>query len=445
MNPDIVKSLAEFIDTSYTPYHAVDAAKSYLAAHGTILLDEREPWKLEPGVRYMVLKGGSLIAFMPGVRKPGEAGVAIACAHTDSPGLKVRLGSEHSSKGLRRVGVEIYGGPILSGWFDTPLALSGRIAYEKDHEIVTALYDSVHPVGLVPRLAIHLDRDANKGTEHNPHHHLPVLLGLGDFEPSRNLAKLVAESLGIDPELILGADLFFRDSAKAVLIGGQQAGGMAAYSGINPEGLLNAPRLDDLAGCHAILEAFSQAQVASFTQVACLLEAEEIGSKTAQGADSSFLRDILSRISLAAKAPAEDFYRMISRSFCVSIDAAQAWNPSYAEKYDERFSPLLGGGPAVKSNANRRYASDASTEAAFRALCKRAGVKSQTYMSRADMQPGTTIGPITASRLGIRTVDVGHPLLAMHSIRETIHGADHAAMAKALEVFYSTSPDIVRD
>lgn len=439
MSRELVKNLCEFIDASYTPYHAVEAAANYLAARGAIRLDEGEAWKLEPGIRYFVVRDGSLIAFMPGTGNPGQTGASLACAHTDSPALKVRLESEHVSKGMRRVGVEVYGGAILAGWFDTPLALSGRVAYRRSGRISTALYDSAGPIGIVPRLAIHLDRDVNKGVEYNAHHHFPVLLGAesqvaaGAPQGSR-LAALVAEAVGVEPGDILGADLYFRDAGKAALFGDSET-----------TRLVNASRLDDLAGCHAALEGFCGQGITPHLRLACLLEAEEIGSRTAQGADSSFLRDLLSRITLAMKLPAEDFYRMLARSFCLSIDAAQAWNPSYPEKYDERYSPLLGRGPAVKANANKRYATDAATEAAFRNLCSESGIRVQTYMARADMQPGSTIGPITASRLGIRTVDVGHPLLAMHSIRETLHPADHEAMTKAVAAFFAGSPDFARE
>ena len=431
---DTTKNLCDFLDASPTPFHAVDNAAAYLAAHGAVALDEKDVWNLEPGAAYYVTRGSSaIVAFRPGLLPFGTSGFIMAGAHTDSPCLKIRRGAERASRSMLRVAVEVYGGAILSGWLDRPLALAGRVLLRGGEGLRETLYSSGRPVGLIPNLPIHLNREINKGFEYNPHQHLPVLVEVAGADASAEgdswLARLVAADLGVDPEAIAALDLSFVDAQGACVFGRDGAGE-----------LVNSPRLDDLAGCHAILEAFGAAQPTARTQVACLLDAEEVGSMTAQGAASSLVRDALARINLAMKGSAEDFYRAVPRSLCVSVDGAQAWNPAYPEKFDEGFSPLLGKGPAVKMNVNQRYATDALSAEDFAETCRRAGLPFQTYMSRADIQPGTTIGPISSSRLGVRTIDVGHPLLAMHAIRETIEGSDHRAMTDALREFYKEAP-----
>jgi aspartyl aminopeptidase len=288
----------------------------------------------------------------------------------------------------------------------------------------------------VPDLAIHLNREINKGFEYNAQGQLPVLvaalpgreasISTGAAGPSWAIG-LVAAELGVEPDDILGADLFFVDAQRPLLFGADAE-------------LVNGPRLDDLLGCHAILEAFSGAVGADHGIVACFLDNEEVGSRTAQGADSSFLRDILGRICSLSGCGTEDFYRALASSFCVSVDVAQAFHPSYADKYDEFYAPVLNGGPALKSNANFRYATDARSEAVFRLLCADAGVPCQKLMSRADMAPGTTIGPMSSALTGVPTVDVGAPLLSMHAIRETAGARDHEAMIAALGALYRRGP-----
>ena len=437
------RSLCDFIDASPTCFHAADNIREYLAAHGALPLDEKEEWRLEPGVAYYIARGSSsVIAFRPGLKSLGQSGYVLAGAHTDSPSLKIRSDSEKSARGMLRIPVDVYGGAILSGWLDRPLSLAGRAILRDGAKLREVLYNSGKAVGIIPNLPIHLNRDINKGMEYNPHQHLPVLVeisGKADAETAAAptwILRKIADDMGAAATDIMAADLFFYDSEKAFVFGQTTEG-----QDSNAQGeLINAPRLDDLAGCHAILEAFCAAQPGDHMQIACFLDAEEIGSMTAQGANSSFVRDILARVNLAMKAPAEDFYRAGARSLCLSVDAAQGWNPAYTEKYDEKFSPLLGKGPAVKVNVNQRYATDVLSESLFKMVCESALLPWQKYMARPDTQPGTTIGPISASRLGVRTVDIGHPLLSMHAVRETIDGADHRAMIEVLKSFYRELP-----
>jgi aspartyl aminopeptidase len=434
-----IKRLMDFIDASPTPFQAVDNLIGMLGAMGAQALDERKLWQLEPGAVYYVSRGGrSLVAFRMGLKAPAEAGFLLAGAHTDSPALKVRPEKELQSKDYMRLALESYGAPILSGWLDRPLGIAGNIAVRDGDGVSLRFYISHEPFAVIPNLAIHLNRDINKGFEYNLHQHMPAFFGLvssgtgeagASSESARSaetgfsefLARVAAE-LGVEPAAIVSADLRLFDIEPSRLLDGS---------------LINAPRLDDLAGCAAVMEAFVGVEARAATQVACFFDAEEIGSMTLGGAQSSYLRDILARITLVSRNSGQDFYRALSCSSCVSVDASQAWHPGYPEKFDEFYTPVLGKGIAVKSNANMNYATDFNSLQIAEIAAAKANLNIQRYMSRADIQPGKTIGPITASRTGISTVDVGHPLLAMHAIRETIAASDHLDMIAFLRAFYS--------
>ncbi|MFZ2781720.1 MAG: M18 family aminopeptidase [Rectinemataceae bacterium] len=445
------RALCDFIDASPTAFHAADNLSAALQARGAVELSETETWNLEPGAAYFVRRGGSaLIAFRPGLRSAGESGFVLAGAHTDSPGLKLRLEKALASRNLIRSPVEVYGGAILSGWLDRPLGLAGRIAMKGRNGVEVRLYSSGNAVGIIPNLAIHLNREVNKGFEYNPHIHMPVLVDALDPDAAKSgtgsehswALDFAASSLGMDPDGILGADLYFFEPQKAIVLGSANLSNGAAGNGPVRGGIVNGPRLDDLAGCQAVAEAFIASAATEHGQVACFLDAEEVGSMTAQGADSSFLRDVLARICIASGAAAQDFYRALARSFCISVDAAQAWHPAFPEKFDERYAPLLNAGPAVKAGANWRYATDAIAEARFRTACTASGVRCQKYMSRPDIAPGSTIGPITSAHLGVKTVDIGHPMLSMHAVRETIGAHDHADMIAVIAASYARSPEV---
>jgi len=420
----------DFIDASPTPFQAVDSLKSTLVAAGALALDERDLWQLEPGALYFVERGGSaLIAFRVGLKPASESGFLLAGAHTDSPTLKLRPEKELDSKGYLRLSLESYGSAILSGWLDRPLGIAGSIAVRDNGSISTRYFISHEPMAVIPNLAIHLNREINKGFEYNLHQHMPALFGLarpkdegGSAPQSSEIMRRIASELGIDPGAVVSADLRFFDMEASKLIDGS---------------LVNSPRLDDLAGCAAIVEAFIGVEAQAATQVACFFDSEEIGSMTTGGAQSAYLRDILARVTLASRSSGQDFYRALANSSCVSVDASQALHPGYPEKFDDYYTPILGRGIAVKSNANMNYSTDIVSARIAATVAERAGVATQRYMARADLQPGKTIGPITASRTGIPTLDVGHPLLAMHAIRETIAASDHLDMIKFLAAFYA--------
>lgn len=434
----------EFIDASPTPYHAVDNLIGMLDAAGAQRLDERQVWQLEPGAMYYVCRSGSsLIAFRMGLRFSGDTGFLLAGAHTDSPSLKLRPEKQLKSKGYLRLALESYGSPILSGWLDRPLGVAGNVAVREGSDIHPHLFASDKPFAVIPNLAIHLNRDINKGFEYNLHQQMPAVFGIahaasqeenqagGNGLEGRNLfperevsgiLERIGEQMAVDPANIVSADLRLFDCSPSQVIG---------------EELINAPRLDDLAGCLAVMEGFSASEAQEATQIACFFDAEEIGSMTPGGAQSAYLRDILARIVLASRNSGQDFYRALANSACISVDASQAWHPGYPEKFDEFYTPVLGKGIAVKSNANMNYATDFTSLQIAETVAAKAHLQIQRYMARADIQPGKTIGPITASRTGISTVDVGHPMLAMHAIRETIAASDHLDMIAFLRTFYS--------
>jgi len=431
-----IKHLVDFVDASPTPFHAVENITNMLRAEGAISLDEREIWRLEPGAVYYVSRGGSaLIAFRLGLKPVSEGGLLLTGAHTDSPALRIRGEKTLSSNGYRRVALESYGSLILSGWLDKPLGVAGNVLLRENNEIISRYYLSDEPIAVIPNLAIHLNREINKGFEYNLHQQMPALFGLSRSKkntaieaakplPSQSseFIERIASDMDISPDAIISTDLRFFDMQTSTII---------------DNSLINAPRLDDLAGCAAIIEAFLEAEAQAATQVACFFDAEEIGSMTPGGAQSAYLRDILARISLAYQNSGQDLYRALARSACISVDASQALHPGYPEKFDEFYSPILGNGIAIKANANMNYATDIFSMKIAEEVAAKAKIPLQRYMARADIQPGKTIGPITASRTGIPTLDVGHPLLAMHAIRETISVSDHLAMIAFLQAFYA--------
>jgi aspartyl aminopeptidase len=459
-----IRALCDYIDASPTAFHAVDSAMALLKAQGGIRLYETDSWHLDPGTLYFVVRDdAALIAFRTGLSTPGEAGFAIAGAHTDAPGLRARIEKSVGARGMERVAVEVYGGPIHSSWLDRPLSLAGRfVTKSADGSPRVGLVNFARPVAQIPNLAIHFNREVNKGVEFPVHTALLPLVaakgspgsagssGLagtagaagsagsagaaGSTGPGNSswVLRALAAETGVPEADILSAELTFSDAAKSFVYGEQGE-------------ILSAPRIDNLAGCHAILTAFCSAKPATHGQMAVLFDNEEIGSGTSRGADSSLLSTIISRICLASPAnQAEDVYRALARSFQVSVDGAQAWHPGYADKFDEDFAPVLNGGPAVKANANVRYATEAIGEAMFRLWCAKAGIPCQRFRMRADLAPGSTIGPVSSALLGVRTVDVGMPMLAMHSARETAGALDHDMMVAALEVFYASGPGVAQ-
>lgn len=403
---DNVQDLATFIQSSPTPFHAAHNMAERLLAAGYQQLDEREQWDLDEGGRYFVLRNqSSLIAFSLGEADALQRGLRIIGAHTDSPCLKVKPQPELNRNGLWQLGVEVYGGALLAPWFDRDLSLAGRVTCrDKDGDFHNLLVDFKRPIAVIPSLAIHLNRDANINNPINAQTDLPPVLA-HTLEPNRDFRYLLNAHLSSQhPEhtsmQVIDYELSFYDTQPPTIIG------------LNNDFLAGA-RLDNLLSCHAGLTALLDSDGTQACVLICT-DHEEVGSSSACGADGPFLEDVLKRL-LPDDA---DRIRAIQRSVLVSADNAHAVHPNFADRHDDNHGPALNAGPVIKINSNQRYATNSETAALFRVLCEYADVPVQSFVVRSDMACGSTIGPITASRLGVRTVDVGAPTFAMHSIRE---------------------------
>jgi aspartyl aminopeptidase len=417
--------LLAFIDAAPTPYHAVAEVRERLRGQGFVELDARDEWKPEPGQRAFTIQGGGTIAaFVVGSAAPSEAGFLILGAHTDSPNLRIKPAAELVQAGHRQLAIEVYGGVLFSTWLDRDLSLAGRVVLRGG---ATALVNFERPLCRIPNLAIHLDREVNtRGLILNPQNHLTPTLGLERKAPEHSLRELLADTLKAHPSApragdIVSYDLCLYDTQPS------------AIGGADGE-LLFAPRLDNLTSCYAITRALiASVNDAAPTRVAVLYDHEEVGSQSAAGARSAFLQSVLERLATSHReAGPQAAARALARSLLVSVDMAHAVHPNYSDKHDRQHRPKLGQGPVIKSNVNQSYATDAPGAAAFAEACESSGVRAQHFVSKNDMPCGSTIGPIAAARMGVRTVDVGNPMLGMHSCRETSGAADVTPMIAAL-------------
>lgn len=427
---DAVADLLAYIDRSPTPYHAVAESVRRLEAAGYRAAAETDLWELQPGDRRAVVRGdGSVVAFEVGALSPAEGGFRVIGAHTDSPNLRLKPRADLAQHGYRQLAVEVYGGALLHTWLDRDLSLAGRVTLADGAAPRTVLVDFGRPVLRVPNLAIHLQREiAKEGLKLNAQTHLVPVVGLEDAPP---LPELLASELraaghaSARAEDVLAFDLMTAD-AQPGCVGG--ARGEFVFS----------PRLDNLASCHAAMSALLGAGGAlpPFTRVVALHDHEEVGSRSATGAAGNLLADVLGRIAGGFKGgEPQALSRAVARSLLVSADMAHAVHPNYADRHEPGHRPVLGRGPVLKHHASQAYASDARTAGFFAALCERAGVTPQHFASRSDLACGSTIGPISAARVGIPTVDVGSPMLSMHSCREMAGTADVEPMIDVLRLF----------
>lgn len=428
--PDVVADLLAFIDRSPTPYHAVAEAVRRLEAAGYQRADEAELWEFSPGERrYVVRSEGSLVAFEVGAVSPAQGGFRVVGAHTDSPNLRLKPRPDLEAHGYRQLAMEIYGGVLLHTWLDRDLSLAGRVTLREGDTARTLLLDFGRPLLRIPNLAIHLQRELrSEGLKLNQQTEAVPVAGLEDAPP---LAELVATELrarGLAEAAagdLLSWDLMSYDVQPS------------SVAGLRGEFLL-APRLDNLASCHAGVRALLDAAGApDFTRVLVLYDHEEVGSRSAQGAAGPLLHAVLERVVAGFKGgEPQGLARALAHSLLVSVDMAHAVHPNFADKHEPGHCPLLGRGPVLKHNANQSYASDARTSGLFELLCARAGFECQHFVSRNDMACGSTIGPITSARVGIPAVDVGNPMLSMHSCREMAGSADVQPMIDVLGLFY---------
>ncbi|MDP5181068.1 M18 family aminopeptidase [Blastococcus sp. BMG 814] len=408
--------LRAFVDASPSPAHTVAELVRRLGAAGFTELAEADAWAPAPGGRHFVVRHGSVIAFRLGSGPLAETGLRLVGAHTDSPTFKVRPRWEVRQSGYRLVGVEPYGGGLWHTWLDRELTVAGRLVLRGGRTALVRLPGA--PLRL-PSLAIHLDRSVREGLTLDPQQHL-VPVWDRDLGTGPGLADALADAAGVDLRDVVGTDLVLADTQPSA-----RAGADGTW--------VAAPRLDDLACCHSGLLALLAAPAGARTQVLVCNDHEEVGSGSMSGARGSFLEDVVRRLA-AATDPGDPqaAHRALARSVLVSADMAHAVHPTRAERHEPAHRPELGGGPVLKVNANQAYATDAASGGWFTERCDEAGVPVQTFVTRADLPCGSTIGPLTATRLGVTTVDVGAPMLAMHSCRELASAHDVPLMVGAL-------------
>lgn len=431
MEQETARKLIEFIHESPTNFHAVLNLKQQLIENGFKQLFSGEAWNIEQGGKYFVTKNhSSLFAFVPGSGPIAENGFKLICAHSDSPTFRIKPNAEMTVEGkYLKLNTEVYGGPILYTWFDRPLSMAGRVMLKSDNPLkpVTQFVNFNRPLLVIPHLAIHFNRAVND--QGNPlskqKDMLPVLAMITDkFEKDNFLLHLIADEMQVDCEHILDFDLTLYEYEKGTL------------TGLNRE-FISSGKLDDLAMVHAGLQALVHSKPSNKTNVLAIFDNEEVGSGTKQGAGSPILRTILERIVFSGGGTQEDLYRAIHHSFMISADMAHALHPNYTEKHDPTNHPVMNGGPVIKINANQKYVTDGDSAAVFETICKIANVPCQKFVNHSDMAGGSTLGNILQSQMEIRGVDIGNPMWAMHSVRETSGTDDHTYVIKAFTTFYN--------
>ncbi|MCM6772952.1 M18 family aminopeptidase [Nocardia sp. CDC159] len=412
--------LCAFVDASPSPFHVVHTVAAELAVRGFVELPEARPWTEAGAGRYYVVRGGSLVAWAEGDTEPAGA-FRVVGAHTDSPNLRVKQHPDLAVAGWQLVGLEPYGGAWLNSWLDRELGVSGRLTVRSGNGMAEKLVRIDEPVLRVPQLAIHLSED-RRGVTLDPQRHVNAVWGVGS-EP-RSFLAYVAEHAGVAPGEVLGWELMTHDLTPSRLVG-------------RDGDLVSAPRLDNQGTCYAGLHAFLAAteRPGAATPVLAIFDHEEVGSQSDRGAQSDLLPAVLERIVLARGGGRSEYLAALAGSICASGDMAHATHPNYPERHEPSHRIQINGGPVLKVNQNLRYATDAVGAAAFALACAQAEVPLQRYVHRADLPCGSTIGPMTAARTGMPTVDVGAPQLAMHSARELMGAQDVWAYSAALTAF----------
>lgn len=434
----MIKRLLSFLDASPVNFLAVKNIADTLLANGFRRVDPSQPLgEVKSGDRFFVTKNdSSVFAFRIGNKPIADAGFHMICAHCDSPTFRIKPNAEMLTEGgIVKLNTEVYGGPIMSTWFDRPLTLAGRVIVRGVDVMQpqTLLLHIKRPLLQISNLAIHFNRQVNDGVALSKQKDVLPLLGqiTSQLEAGNLLMNVILEELNSSAadrkfctKDILDFDLYLADATPACTFG--------VYNEF-----ISSGRLDDLSMCYAGLEALIASDTTDTTQVLALFDNEETGSQTKQGAGSPFLSFMLKRIALAQSNTEEAYYQAVERAFMISADNAHAWHPNYPEKYDPTNHPMLGGGPVIKFNAAQKYASDAVSAAVFAGLCEKAGVPCQRFVNHSDVAGGSTLGNILASSIPLRGVDMGNAILAMHSCRETGSVADHVFCVMVFTEFYS--------
>ncbi|MEW5904975.1 MAG: M18 family aminopeptidase [Pseudomonadota bacterium] len=422
------QDLLKFIDASPSPWHAVQSITQRLQAQGFAPLQEKLRWKLEAGAGYYVVRGASLIAFRIGRQPLADSGLRMIGAHTDSPGLRLKTNAAQASEGVVRLGVEVYGGPILATFTDRDLGLAGRVNVRTAQGFETRLVDFDQPLLRLPNLAIHMNREVNEqGLKLNKQTELPLLLGMADdkLPAGERFLKLLADALQVQTADILTYELAVTDTQPGAFWGAEQE-------------FIASSQIDNLASCHAALTALLATATPTATCIAAFFDHEEVGSESAAGAGGSFASDVIARISLCLRLDEEQQHCAAAHSFFISADMAHAYQPNFPNAYEPNHRVQMNAGPVIKTNANQRYSTNADTAARFITLCEGAGVPCQNYTHRTDLGCGSTIGPIVAASLGIASVDVGSPMWAMHSLRESAGVQDVAYMIRVMKAAFGS-------
>ena len=455
----MIKRLLSFLDASPVNFLAVKNMAEELEKNGFRRINPQEPLgKIAAGDKFFVTKNDSSIyAFQIGKQPIADAGFHMICAHCDSPTFRIKPNAEMDCEGgIVKLNTEVYGGPIMSTWFDRPLTLAGRVIVKSDDVMhpQTLLLHIKRPLLQISNLAIHFNRQVNDGVKLSRQKDVLPILGIinNELEKGNLLMNVILEELNKNPmtsddkpfgkkeikqEDILDFDLYLADATPACTFGAHDE-------------FISSGRLDDLSMCWAGVEAMiaatseassknaseASSEISDTTRVLALFDNEETGSQTKQGAGSPFLSYMLKRIALAQSGTEEAYYQAVERAFMVSADNAHAWHPNYSEKYDPTNHPMLGGGPVIKFNAAQKYASDAASAAIFAGICEKAGVPCQRFVNHSDVAGGSTLGNILASSIPLQGVDMGNAILAMHSCRETGSVIDHEYTVKAFTEFY---------
>jgi aspartyl aminopeptidase len=432
---DTSQDLLDYIDASPSPWHAVANAAADLDRRGYHRLSEDAGWDLQPGEGYYVVRDdSSLIAFRIGDAPLSEAGFRIVGGHTDSPGFRVKPKAAHAKGPLAALGVEVYGGPILASFADRDLTLAGRVMVRDGSArdgVSPRLVSFGRPLVRLPNLAIHMNREVNReGLKFDYQEQLPLFLSAlsEELPPERRFRELLAEQAGVATDDLRSWGLAVADTQPG------------AFWGADDEFIADS-QLDNLASCHAALAALPEETADAGVAVAALFDHEEVGSESYKGAAGNFLEGVLERIAGGLGLDGEQYRQALAGSWLLSADMAHAYHPAWPRHHDDQHQVRVNGGPVIKINAAQRYATDELGEAYFAQLCEAVDIPCQKYIHRNDLPCGSTIGPMMAARLGLRTVDVGNPMWAMHSVRESAGAFDHGALIRVLEAFYIEGAD----
>ena len=419
---ETTEKLLDFIEKSPTAFQAVDEMQKRLTENGFEVLSEKEYWKLVPGGKYLVTRNNSaLIAFC--IPEKESRVFHIMASHSDSPSFKIKENPEIKvDNSYVKLNVEKYGGMLMAPWFDRPLSVAGRVIIRRNDGLEEKLVDTKRDLVMIPNLAIHMNREANNGVAYNPQKDLQPLFAVGNTD--RTLLEIIAEQTGVKKEDIISHDLFLYNRMPGTIWGADKE-------------FVSSARLDDLQCAFASMEGLLRAQNHESIAVHCVMDNEEVGSGTKQGAASTFLKDTLLRINMGLGRTYEEYLMTLAGSFMVSADNAHALHPNYTDKTDPTNHPVLNKGIVIKFNANQKYCTDAVSAAIFKELCTKAGVPYQTFVNRSDIAGGSTLGNISNTQVPMNTVDIGLPQLAMHSPYETAGVKDTEYLVRAAEELFA--------